>query len=100
MYSEKTGSDSKEILIDPFGGKIVTRKEAAEIVGVELSDRDFIPAKKKDIVTRMIRNLIHFGGSDEGTSSRILYIDAILAIDPSDRYTRAMRAMLNYGKGD
>ena len=100
VYSEKTGSDSKEILIDPFGGKIVTRKEAAEIVGVELSDRDFIPAKKKDIVTRMIRNLIHFGGSDEGTSSRILYIDAILAIDPSDRYTRAMRAMLNYGKGD
>ena len=50
VYSEKIGSDSKEILIDPFGGKIVTRKEAAEIVGVELSDRDFIPAKKKDIV--------------------------------------------------
>jgi regulator of sirC expression with transglutaminase-like and TPR domain len=100
VYSEKVGSDSKEILIDPFGGKIVTRKEAAEIVGLELSERDFIPAKKKDIVTRMIRNLIHFGGSDEGTASRILYIDAILAIDPSDRYTRAMRAMLNYGKGD
>jgi hypothetical protein len=47
----------------------------------------------------MIRNLIHFGGKQEGSSSRILYIDAILAIDPTDRYTRAMRAMLNYGKG-
>lgn len=99
VYKEKSGSNFKEILIDPFSGKIVTRKDAAEITGIELTDRDFIPTKKKDIITRMIRNLIHFGGKQEGSSSRILYIDAILAIDPTDRYTRAMRAMLNYGKG-
>ena len=100
VYKEKVGNSSKEILIDPFGGKIVSRKEAAEIAGVKLSERDFIPTKKKDIITRMIRNLIHFGGSQKDADSRILYIDAILAIDPTDGYSRAMRAMLNYGKGD
>ena len=48
----------------------------------------------------MLRNLIHVSEQNSNSDSRLLYIDAVLAIEPEDRYTRAMRAMLNYGNGN
>jgi regulator of sirC expression with transglutaminase-like and TPR domain len=99
MYKNDSAESPKEILIDAFAGKIVNRKQASDIIGYNLKERDFVPASKRDIITRMIRNLLHM--SDEGNpDSRILYINAILAIDPTDRYTRAMRAMHYYINGN
>lgn len=98
MYRESS-EKSKEILIDPFGGKIVSRKEASDLTGLRLNDQDFIPTSKKEIITRMLRNLIQTADYSNDTQSRFLYINAVLAVDPLDRYTRAMRAMLNYGTG-
>jgi regulator of sirC expression with transglutaminase-like and TPR domain len=98
MYREDSEPETKEILVDPFGGKIVSRIEAEEITGTSLSDKDFKPANKRDIITRMLRNLIQSTQNDRDSNSRLLYINAILAIDPGDSYTRAMRAMILYSE--
>jgi regulator of sirC expression with transglutaminase-like and TPR domain len=99
MYRDDSDKKSKEIIIDPFGGKIITRDEASIITGLRLNDKDFVPASKRDIITRMLRNLIHTAESQRNSSDRLLYINAILAIDPTDSYTRALRAMIHYGEG-
>ena len=47
----------------------------------------------------MLRNLIQSAEREEDSNpSRLRYVDAIIAIDPNDRYTRAMRAMIHYGE--
>ena len=91
--------NSRELLIDSFGGKIITREEARKITGVDLKEEDFKPVSNRDIITRMLRNLIQSAEREQDSPARLRYIDAILAIDPDDRYTRAMRAMLHYGEG-
>ena len=99
MYRDESNSKSKEILVDPFGGKIITRKEASQITGLRLSEKDFQPSSKKDIITRMLRNLIQSASNNGDHNTRLLYINAILGIEPKDSYTRAIRAMLHYGEG-
>ena len=99
MYREESNKSPKEIIVDPFGGKIISRLEASEITGLRLNDKDFVPASKRDIITRMLRNLIHTAETRRNSSDRLLYLNAILAIDPGDTYIRAMRAMVNYGEG-
>ena len=88
----------KELLIDSFGGKIITREEANRITGVTLKDEDFKPVSNRDIITRMLRNLIQSAEREGDSNARLRYVDAIIAIDPNDRYTRAMRAMIHYGE--
>ena len=87
------------MLIDSFGGKIVSREEARRITGIDLKDEDFQPVSNRDIITRMLRNLIQSAEREQDSIARLRYIDAVLAIDPDDRYTRAMRAMIHYGEG-
>ena len=103
MYREPGKRDSKEkakeILIDPFGGKIVTREEASDLTGVDLTDEDFQPEPKKEIITRMLRNLIRSAERDLDSKARLRYVDALLAIEPADNYIRAMRAMILYAEG-
>ena len=86
----------KEILIDAFGGRIINRRQASQITGVLLSDLRFEPTPKRDIITRMLRNLIQSAEREQDQIGKLRYIDAILAITPNDRYTRAMRAMIHY----
>ena len=98
--AEKSGKgNSRELLIDSFGGKIVSREEANRITGVTLEEEDFKPVSNRDIITRMLRNLIQSAEREEDSVARLRYVDAIIAIDPNDRYTRAMRAMIHYGEG-
>ncbi len=64
MYREKPNQKEperkpKEILIDAFGGKFISRKEAEELSGVRLTENDFVPATKRSIITRMLRNLLN-----------------------------------------
>ena len=103
MYREPTLKDSnmkgKEILVDPFGGKIVSRKDAADLTGYRLTDDDFKPAQKKEIISRMLRNLIRSAEQDRDAKARLRYLDALLAINPKDNYMRAMRAMILYAEG-
>ena len=104
MYREdKEGKEPKkiaeEILIDAFEGKIVTREEASELSGVRLTEEDFKPARKRDIITRILRNLINVSERERDSVSRLRYLDATIAIEPTDTYLRAMRAMIHYGEG-
>lgn len=99
MYREESNKSPKEIIVDPFGGKIISRMEASEITGLRLNNKDFVPATKRDIITRMLRNLIHTAETRKNSSDRLLYLNATLAIDPGDTYIRAMRAMINYADG-
>ncbi len=103
MYREPTLKNSdmkgKEILVDPFGGKIVSRKDAADLTGFRLTDDDFKPAPKKEIISRMLRNLIRSAEQDRDSKARLRYLDALLAINPKDNYMRAMRAMILYAEG-
>ena len=99
MYREESNKSPKEIIVDPFGGKIISRMEASEITGLRLNNKDFVPATKRDIITRMLRNLIHTAETRKNSSDRLLYLNATLAIDPGDTYIRAMRAMINYAEG-
>ena len=94
----KNNNKQKELLIDSFGGKIVSREEASLITGIKLKDEDFKPISHRDIITRMLRNLIQSAEREEDSIARLRYVDAIIAIDPDDRYTRAMRAMIHYGE--
>ena len=66
---------------------------------MRLNNKDFVPATKRDIITRMLRNLIHTAETRKNSSDRLLYLNATLAIDPGDTYIRAMRAMINYADG-
>ena len=99
MYREESKKSPKEIIVDPFGGKIISRMEASEITGLRLNNKDFVPATKREIITRMLRNLIHNAETRKNSSDRLLYLNATLAIDPGDTYIRAMRAMINYAEG-
>ena len=96
---KSTKGKSKELLIDSFGGKIISSEEASRITGVTLDEKDFEPVSNRDIITRMLRNLIQSAEREEDSVARLRYVDAIIAIDPNDRHTRAMRAMIHYGEG-
>ena len=85
-----------EIIIDSFGGKIIDREEAAQLTGLALEDLSFEPSSKKEIIKRMLRNLLQVAEREKDSNSQIRYLDAILAISPEDRYLRAQRAMTHY----
>ena len=78
MYREPTLKNSdmkrKEILVDPFGGKIVSRKDAADLTGYRLTDDDFEPAPNKEIISRMLRNLIRSAEQDRDSKARLRYL--------------------------
>ena len=93
------GSES-EIIIDAFGGEIIDRNKAADISGFALEDLSFEPYPKKDIIKRMLRNLLQSAEKEEDSVSQIRYLDTLLAISPEDRYSRAKRAMLTYILGN
>lgn len=88
----------KEILIDPFGGQFVTREQASELSGARLADADFVPARKRSIIMRVLRNLLNIAEQERDAPARLRYLDALLAIDPNEIYLRAMRAMVHYGE--
>ena len=85
-----------EIIIDAFGGKIIDRKEAARLTGFALEDLAFEPSTKKEIIKRILRNLVQVAGREKDPVSQTRYLDTILAISPDDRYSRAQRAMIYY----
>ena len=73
---------AKEILIDAYGGKFITREEAAELSGVRLTEDDFVPATKRSIIKRMLRNLLNSAERERDSVARLRYLDTLLAIEP------------------
>jgi len=104
MIGWKDGPEGELQLVDVFNrGKAFTVEEAA----LELSDRgrfddtELEPAAKRDIVLRMLRNLLRIALDEESSAKDSLpYLDLTVAIDPDASVERLTRAQMRQRLGD
>lgn len=93
-----------EQIIDVFdGGKVLTRGDAVELVADNvdrIGDQDFEPAKKRDIIARMLNNLRGIAQRENNTVDALRYLDAILALKPDSIPDRLQRARALMQRGD
>ena len=93
-----------EQIIDVFdGGKVLTRSDAVELVAenVErIGEEAFAPAKKRDIVTRMLRNLLGIVERNGTVSEAVRYLDVIVALNPESAADRLQRARVQMRRGE
>lgn len=94
-----------EQIIDVFReGKIVTREEIDELVqestGAPVSEAHLRPAKKREIIARMLRNLHASAQRTELGSDSGRYLDLIIALWPESAIDRLDRARLRLQAGD
>jgi regulator of sirC expression with transglutaminase-like and TPR domain len=104
MVGWKGGPEGELELIDTFNrGKKTTVEQAA----LELSDRgrfdetELQPAAKRDILLRMLRNLLSSALDDEkAVKESLSYLDLTVAIDPDSSVERITRAQMHQRLGD
>jgi regulator of sirC expression with transglutaminase-like and TPR domain len=88
--------EAKPQLLDIFnGGKLLSTEDAADLVQTyserPMDKGDLDPATKRQIILRILRNLI--GAEDRGAASDVThYYDAILALSPDSAFDRLSRA--------
>lgn len=92
-YEPKEGESQ---IIDVFdGGIALTRKEAEERVfknsGRPAREEHFATAKPRDILIRMLSNLLRRAQDEKDAESMYRYVDTILTLNPEDGDYRAMR---------
>ncbi len=82
-------------LIDVFdGGRVITRSEAqervAEATGEGFREEHLAPASKRDIIVRMLRNLLSIANRGSESAEALPYADLLVAVsrDPAERLTR------------
>ncbi|HEX4149367.1 MAG TPA: hypothetical protein VHY20_10280, partial [Pirellulales bacterium] len=80
------------------GGRVLDRKQLAAKVlatgGVELDDQPLPPTSKRDIIARLLRNLMNLADRQRDTGAMLRYADAVIAADPSAAGERLIRAVL------
>ena len=64
----------------------------------EPTDEDFRAAGKREILARMLRNLLGAAQREEDIEGGMHYLDGIILLDPEAAYERFMRAGLFYFK--
>jgi serine protease Do len=95
--------DAEPVYIDVFdGGKLYRKNELFDLISnhseVPLLDEHFKPATKKDIIVRMLKNLI---GSSPRTAERALpYLNLLLALSPDDPLEHWRRASFRLESGE
>jgi regulator of sirC expression with transglutaminase-like and TPR domain len=102
LFKPKEG---REQIIDVFnGGKLLSRSEAqdrvAEATGEGFLDADYRPATRREIIIRMLRNLLGIAQRGESASEMLRYLDAILILTPDSVSDRLVRAQLRLQTGD
>jgi len=98
-------ADGSKQIVDAYeGGTLISREDAAKIVfemaGREMTDDDIQPMRNRDIVTRMLRNLIEQEKQEGSPLKAIPYLEVALKINPDDAPARFDRALLRYQGGD
>lgn len=93
------------VLIDVYdGGKRMTRAEAAqkvqEIAGRELTDDDLTAVTPRQLLTRVLYNLLGVARTERDVPGMLRYADALLTIDPKGADERGLRASLRFQAGD
>jgi len=93
-----------EQIIDVFdGGKVLTRGDAVELVADNvdrIGDEHFAPAKKRDIIVRMLNNLLGLAQRENSTADMLRYLDAMLTLQPDSVPDRLQRARARMQSGD
>ena len=99
LYREPGQKLEDSVIIDAFSGRTISREYANTLTHSELSDKDFVPASETEIINRILRNLLRSADWDRDSSASLRYLDALVSINPNDRYHRTLRAMTHYGLG-
>jgi regulator of sirC expression with transglutaminase-like and TPR domain len=107
MIAAKFGDGSDRVIDVYEGGRELTHAEADLVVGQfsqgEVKSELLEPAKKREVIVRMVRNLLGVAKEDGSDAAALKYLDVILAIQPNsplDRLDRArLRARLSDGIG-
>lgn len=93
-----------EQIIDVFdGGKVLTRSEAVELVADRvgrIGEEDFQPAKKRDIITRILRNLLGIAQRNRNAGDTLRYLDVLVALNPDSPSDRLNRARFQMQRGE
>jgi serine protease Do len=100
--ADPAGADQ---IIDVFdGGHVLSRSDAQERVleatGDGFHDADYRSATKREIIVRMLRNLLGIAVSGEPGSDPLRYLDIIIALTPDSVRDRMERAQLRLQTGD
>lgn len=96
--------DEKSQLIDVFEGGQVLSDEAARVMIQNANrgqfDAEFLKAQpKKEIIKRMLRNLLNLARDREDMDSMLRYVETMIAIDEELLQERWLRAVLRYQTG-
>jgi len=97
--------DGAEQIIDAYnGGRTVSRTEAQERVieatGEGFRDIDYRAATKREIILRMLRNLLGGIRADDAPVDSLRYLDVILALAPDGVGDRLSRARVHMQMGN
>jgi serine protease Do len=92
-------------LIDVFdGGKTLSREDANEMAraytGAPLRQDQLQPATKREIILRMLRNLLGIAQNNEPAADSLRYLDLIVALAPDPGKDRLHRARIRLQSGD
>ena len=89
----------KEQFIDPFdNGNYLSRADAEELVRAN-TGRSFVPeylakAGERDIVLRMLRNLMGVAQESDPSAELLSYVETVVALQPDSAFDRWSRAVL------
>lgn len=97
--------DGVEQIIDVFnGGRTITRSEAQDrvfdVTGEGFRDSDYRAATKREIIVRILRNLLGIVERGQPSSEALRYLDVIVALMPDSVPDRLNRARLRLQAGD
>ncbi len=92
-------------LFDTFqAGKSISKSEAADLVrgttGQALDERSLEPSPKRNIVLRMLNNLINLEINEKDSSKALPYLDLLLSIDPDRAPERFERSRIRFQADD
>ena len=97
-------ASGRDQLIDVFdNGKVLTRSQAVELVADNvdhIGEEEFRPATKREIITRMLHNLLGIAQRAGSNTDALKYLDVIVALNPDSAADRLSRARLQMQRGD
>jgi regulator of sirC expression with transglutaminase-like and TPR domain len=99
------GGSNAPVFLDAFdGGRILSRAEVSQRVlsytGAPLREDQLQPASKREILIRMLRNLLNLANRNSANTEALRYLDVIVALAPESALDRLARASLRLQTGD
>ena len=96
--------DGAPQIIDAYdGGKLLSREEAEEKIlalrGARPTEEDFRPVTVRQILLRMLGNLLGSARERQDKEAMLRYLDAMIAIDPELAAERGLRAIVQFESG-